>query len=38
VQMAPYTHDGSGGTLAQVIDFYDRGDVTNVSVPESLPE
>jgi len=38
VQTAPYTHDGSGGTLAQVIDFYDRGDVTNVSVPESLPE
>ncbi len=70
-QTAPYMHDGSDATLAQVIDFYDRGsiananvskeikplhlaahekqdliaflesltgDVTNVSVPESLPK
>jgi cytochrome c peroxidase len=71
VQTAPYMHDGSEATLAQVVDFYDRGgiananlskeikplhlsaqekqdliaflesltgDVTNVSVPESLPK
>jgi cytochrome c peroxidase len=28
-QTAPYMHDGSEATLAQVVDFYDRGGIAN---------
>jgi cytochrome c peroxidase len=37
-QTAPYMHDGSDATLAEVIDFYDRGGIANSNLsPEIKP-
>ncbi len=35
-QTAPYMHDGSETTLAQVIDFYDRGGIANPNLSKEI--
>jgi len=35
-ETAPYMHDGSEATLAQVIDLYDRGGVTNPNLAKEM--
>ena len=36
VQTAPYMHDGSKATLAEVVEFYDRGGVPNQWLSEEI--
>ncbi len=36
VQTAPYMHDGSAGTLAEVIAFYDRGGIANANLSKEI--
>jgi cytochrome c peroxidase len=35
-QTAPYMHDGSEATLAEVVDFYDRGGVANPNLSKEI--
>ena len=35
-QTAPYMHDGSMATLAEVLDYYDRGGETNTWLDEKM--
>jgi cytochrome c peroxidase len=36
LQTAPYMHDGSEGTLAEVIDFYNRGGIANPNLSKEI--
>ena len=36
VETAPYMHDGSMATLAEVLDYYDRGGETNTWLDEKM--
>jgi cytochrome c peroxidase len=35
-ETAPYMHDGSDATLAEVIDFYDRGGIANPNLSKEM--
>jgi cytochrome c peroxidase len=35
-ETAPYMHDGSEATLAQVVDFYDRGGIANGNLSKEI--
>jgi cytochrome c peroxidase len=35
-QTAPYMHDGSEATLADVVDFYDRGGIANPNLSKEI--